>query len=280
MSLKGSSPRSYTRSIVSILLPTLLGVAPRADAFDRSHLLFAHVLTSHVRSGLVDYGSIKADPKDLDAYLAALSAVGRAELERWSKADQLAFLINLYNAHTLQLIVNDYPVKSIKDIGSFIRGPWDQPVVQLFGERITLNTLEHEILRKKYHDPRIHFAVVCAALGCPPLRSEPYVGMRLDQQLDDQARIFLATPEKNRLDRVERVLYLSPIFKWYESDFMAEAGSVLAFVKRYLPPAAAREAASGRYAVRYTDYDWSLNDLGRERSRSTEDANDKALRDG
>lgn len=280
MCLKGRSPRSYPSSIVVVLLLALLGCVPRANAFDQSHSLYARVLASHVRSGLVDYRGIQADTKNLDAYLAALSAVGRAEFERWPKPNQLALLINLYNAHTLRLIVHDYPVKSIKDIGSFIRGPWDQPVVQLFGETITLNTLEHEILTKKYHEPRIHFALVCAALGCPPLRNEPYVGARLDQQLDDQARIFLATPEKNLLDRVDHVLYLSPIFKWYEIDFTAQAGSVLAFVKHYLPPAASREVGSGRYAIRYTDYDWSLNDFERDRSRHTEDASDRDPRHG
>ena len=132
MSLEGGGPRWFTPSIVGMLLLALLYVVPGAEAFDQSNSLFTRVLANHVRGGLVDYGEIRADPRDLDAYLAVLSAVGRTEFEGWSKADQLAFLINLYNAHTLRLIVDDYPVKSIKDIRSFIRGPWDQPVVQLF----------------------------------------------------------------------------------------------------------------------------------------------------
>ena len=141
------------------------------------------------------------------------------EFNRWTQPQQLAFLINLYDAATLKLIVEHYPVKSIKDIGNFFKGPWKQEVVPLLGKTVTLDYLEHGVLRKKYAEPRIHFAIVCAAKGCPPLRAEAFVADRLNEQLDDQGRVFLGPKEKNRWDTHARVLYLSPIFKWFSEDF-------------------------------------------------------------
>jgi hypothetical protein len=171
----------------------------------------------------------------------------------------MAFLINAYNAYTLQLIIDHHPVKSIKDIGSFFKGPWDQPVVRLFGRTLTLNNLEHDIIRVDYQEPRIHFALVCAARGCPPLRNEAYLADRLEEQLDDQVRRFLATPDKNRVDASRRTVYLSPIFKWYGADFEKQHGSVLAALQPYWPKASASVLAQGGFKIRYTDYDWSLN---------------------
>lgn len=154
-----------------------------------------------------------------------------------------------------------YPIKSIKDIGHFWSGPWDLPVVHLFGRTLTLNTVEHKMLRTDYHEPRIHFALVCAAKGCPPLRPEAYVATRLDEQLDDQAGRFLANAQKNRVDAGARAVYLSPIFKRYGEDFEKKAGSVLAFLKPYWPskPPAGYE----NFEIRYTDCDWSLNEQGK-----------------
>ena len=151
-----------------------------------------------------------------------------------------------------------YPVKRIKDIGSFLTGPWDQPVVKLFGDTITLNTVEHKILRQNYAEPRIHFALVCAAKGCPPLRGEVYVATRLNEQLDDQAKQFLATPDKNHMDVASQTVYLSPIFKWYGVDFEKKSGSVLAALKPYWP--AKPVVGYEDFKIRYTDYDWSLNE--------------------
>ena len=169
----------------------------------------------------------------------------------------MAFLLNAYNAYTLKLITDRYPLKSIKDIGGWFSGPWDQPVVKLFGETITLNTVEHKILRKDYSEPRIHFALVCAAKGCPPLRGEAYVAARLNGQLDDQAKLFLANPAKNRVDVANHTVYLSPIFKWYGSDFEKKSGSVLTALKPYWP---GKAVATDDFKIRYTDYDWSLNE--------------------
>ena len=244
------------------LVGALTSQRVRAGVFDQAHTAFDAVLKRHVHDGLVDYATLKTQSKPLEDYLAALAAVPEDVFKSWPEKERLAFLINLYNAATLQLIVEHYPVKSIKDIGSLLKGPWDQPAVKVFGRRLSLNDLEHKILRVNYREPRLHFALVCAAKGCPPLRSEAYVADQLEAQLDDQARRFLADPVKNRVAVGERVVYLSPLFKWYGADFEKQSGSVLAALKPYWPPVAAAALGQGGFKVRYTDYDWSLNESG------------------
>ncbi len=221
-----------------------------AQEFDPAHARFDAVLNAHVTDGQVDYKALKAALEELNAYLDELAAVPEAQFRSWTEPRQIAFLANLYNAATLKLIVDHYPVKSIKDIGSLFKGPWDQPVVRLFGRTITLNNLEHDILRKEYNEPRLHMALVCAAKGCPPLRSEAFVGERLDEQLADQSRIYLASPTGLQLDRAKGEARISAIFKWYGKDFP----SVPAFVARY-----SGQNMDG-LKIRYLDYDWSLNE--------------------
>jgi hypothetical protein len=233
------------------------------SAFDQSHQQLDRVLKRFVKDGRVNYSALQKDSKALHEYLGQVAAVSENEFKRWTQSQQLALLINLYNAATLDLIVQHYPISSIKKIGSFFKGPWDQPVVRLFGQTITLNRLEHEILRKKYKEPRIHFAIVCAALGCPPLRSEAYTPDRLNEQLIDQARIFLGNKQKNRVDIEKRVTYLSPIFKWFSEDFEKQSGSVLKFVALFYLAGVQEELKKGGFKIRYTDYDWSLNEASR-----------------
>ncbi len=234
-----------------------------ADEFDQSHALFSHALSQYVRDARVDYAALKAHPQELNRYLDQVAAVTKSEFTKWTEKQQIAFLLNAYNADTLRLILDHYPIKSIKDIGSLLSGPWDQPVVKLFGGTATLNALEHKTLQRDYSEPRIHFALVCAAKGCPPLRPEAYVAERLDEQLDDQAKQFLVTASKNRVEVDERTVYLSPIFKWYAGDFEKKSGSVLAALKPYWPEKSAAALAGGGFKIRYTDYDWSLNDQPR-----------------
>jgi hypothetical protein len=251
----------------------MMGKTAQARDFDHTHRLYDSVVQAVVSNGSVDYRGLKAYPGDLNRYLAALAQVTETQFNAWSKARQLAFLINDYNAETLRLIIDHYPVQGIKDIGSLFKGPWDQPVVRMFGRSVTLNVLEHDIIRKRYSEPRIHMALVCAAKGCPPLRSEAYTAERLDAQLDDQTRQFLANPIKFRIDRQKGTVYLSPIFKWYGSDFLGKhlpdsgfAGiketerAVVNFCSRYLYPDDRAYLQAGGYSVRYLDYDWSLNE--------------------
>jgi hypothetical protein len=255
-----------------IVLAAILGLAglvvAHARPFDQSHGLLDKTLKTFVQDALVDYGALRASRADLDRYLDEVAAVPEGEFSTWPERQRLAFLINAYNAFTLELVLDHYPVKSIKEIGGWLKDPWDQPVVRLFGRAFTLNDVEHKILRVQFAEPRIHFALVCAARGCPPLRSEAYVANHLDAQLDEQARRFLATTSKNRVNDRERVVHLSPIFKWYGSDFEKQAGSVLAALNPYWPEEAAAALARGDFKIRYTDYDWSLNQSANSHRRT------------
>lgn len=263
--------------MVSVLL-FLSGLSLRAvwaAEFDHTHRLFTTVLERYVQNDLVNYTELKKYSTGLNAYLDQLAAVTEKEFKTWSEPQRLAYLINLYNAQTLRLIIDHYPkIKSIKDIGSVFKGPWDQPVVRLFGKKATLNTIEHKILRKRYNEPRVHFALVCAARGCPSLRREAYVGVPkettttgdpktslvLEEQLEDQGKRFLSALHKNRVDVKVKIVYLSPIFKWFKKDFVQQSGSVLAFLTPYFPPEGARALGQDKFKIKYTDYDWSLND--------------------
>ncbi len=238
------------RAAVPAALAALLAFAAPARGFDFAHEGFTRILRAHVADGLVDYRALRAAPEELDAYLDRLAAVDEAAFRAWPPRDRMAFLFNLYNAATLRLVLDHYPVGSLRDTGSFLRGPWDRPVVRLFGKRITLDDLEHGILRRRYDEPRLHMALVCAAKGCPPLRAEAYTGGRLDEQLDEQARVYLASPAGLRIDRARGEARVSALFKWYGRDFP----SVRAFVERY-----SGQRLEG-LALRYLDYDWSLND--------------------
>ena len=222
----------------------LLAAAQPAAGFDQTHGLYGRVLAQFVKDSRVDYAGLKQDRTNLDAYLKQVAAVTRAEFDQWSRDEQLALLINLYNAQTFALIIDHYPLKSIRDIGFLPLAPWQKDIVHLFGEVITLNHLEHDIIRKQYPEvPEIHFGLVCAAVSCPPLRSEPYVGGRLKEQLADQTRQFLAEKIKNYVDVPNRRLYLSKIFDWYDGDFKHTAGSVLQYAQC---PSARAPAAGSR----------------------------------
>ncbi len=238
--------------------------AQAAEQFDQSHTRLARVLDAVVKDARVDYAKLKSNPAELDGYLQDVAAVPAAEFARWREADRLALLINLYNAQTLRLIIDHYPLTSIRSIGVLPGAAWREPIVRQGGQIMTLSYLESDVIRADYREPRIHFALVCAAIGCPPLRSEPYVGARLNEQLDDQARRFLATPEKNRFDAASATLHLSPIFKWYQKDFVASAGSLALYVKPFMPEAQHSSSTyPAKVKVTFTDYDWTLNELKR-----------------
>lgn len=232
----------------------LTGGLVSAGEFDHSHQLLARVLQQHVTNGLVNYRALKQAPGQLRTYLTQLDSVREDDFKMWSREQRLAFLINLYNASVLKLIIDHYPVKTIKNIGGWLRKVWDVEAVPLFGRLATLSYLEHDLIRK-YDEPRIHFALVCGALGCPELRAEPYLPEKLDAQLTDQGRKFLRDHSKNRVDAETRTIHLSPIFKWFADDFKRQSGSVFKFVQGYRP-----ELQPGSWKIRYTDYDWSLND--------------------
>jgi len=222
---------------------------------DQSFSPYKKVLQTYVQNGLVDYESLKSKPDDLRQFLNHASSISKSTFDTWNKDQQLAFLINLYNAQSLAIVVENYPVKSIKDIDADLGGPWKQPIVNIFGYKMTLDDLEHKLIRKNHPDPRIHFALVCAALGCPDLINTPYQAEILDNQLDQQTKGFLADSDKNSIDVEQKTLKLSPIFDWFKEDFIAQSGSVIEFVNPYYDNKANKE-----FKIEYTNYDWSLND--------------------
>ena len=243
-----------------LALLTTLFFTLSASAFDHAHAGLEKVLKARVKDGLVDYAALKAAPADLHGYLEELAAVKETEFAAWSEPQRLAFLFNLYNAATLKLITDHYPIASIKKIGGLFSGPWKQEVVRAWGRVFTLDELEHGIIRAQYHEPRAHFALVCAAVSCPPLRAEPYVADRLNAQLTDQGKVFFAQRDKNRADADAHVLWLSPIFKWFTDDFTAGGKTLTDFALPYLPEADAKAVKQGGFKIKHTDYNWSLND--------------------
>lgn len=234
-------------------------VADPQQQIDHSHAAFTAILKKHVKGELVDYASLKRNAAPLNAYLDTLAAVPQSAFNKWDKNQQMAFLINIYNAATLKLIIDHYPIKSIKDIGSAFKGPWKQEVVRVFGKTETLDHIEHDLLRPKYKDPRVHFAVNCASIGCPSLRAEAFQASKLDAQLDEQGRIFLRDTSKNRLDTKNKTLYLSEIFDWFKSDFTAKSGTVEKFVSTYVTDADRKVIQQGGLTIKNTKYDWNLN---------------------
>jgi uncharacterized protein YyaL (SSP411 family) len=227
---------------------------PAAAHFD--HAAFGALLARHVDAeGGVDYTALQRDTGALDAYLQALADAPLAELDR---NERLALLINAYNAFTLRLILDEYPVKSIKDIPASKR--WDDRRWNVGGSVWSLDQIEHEQIRAAFDEPRIHFALVCGAVGCPPLRREAYAGDRLEAQLEAQARTVHADERWFRYDRAANVVWLTKLYDWYRDDFVDGAASVTAYAARYAP--ALKEALDAGLdpTVRWLDYDWTLND--------------------
>jgi hypothetical protein len=259
---------------------TLLSETVRAQGagLDHAHAAWTALLRKHVRlvrggqATRVAYAGFAADRGALNAYLDSLSAVTPAAFSGWSKAERQAFLINAYNAFTVELILTKYPdLKSIKDLGSLFSSPWKPKSVPLLGGKVSLDDIEHAMLRKRgdYDDPRVHFAVNCASIGCPALREEAFVAARLDAQMDEQTLRFMSDRTRNRFNAQRGRLELSKIFDWYGEDFrLGHRGipSLTAFAARYADqladaPADRQRIRSGGADIAFTDYDWALNDI-------------------
>jgi hypothetical protein len=251
---------------LGILVISGLLISPRVSGFDHQHSVFDSVLKAYVEvkgpQSSVRYGDIKRNPDRLTNYVRELEAVSLEEFSAWNEAQQIAFLINAYNALTIKLILTKYPdLESIKDLGGFFSGPWKIKFFTLFGERHHLDYIEHGILRVNYTEPRIHFALVCASIGCPPLRTEAYTADRLNEQLQRAMVSFLRDPERNSFDKTKNTLTLSSIFKWFAEDFTKIKPSVEAFVAPWITDdQVSQNLITGqRVEVEYLDYDWSLN---------------------
>ncbi|MGI4736952.1 MAG: DUF547 domain-containing protein [Janthinobacterium lividum] len=250
-----------TLTAVAVVVPGLNPVptptyAVAAASTPVDHSAFDKLLKKHVTAqGLVDYKGFKADETVFNQYLALLSKNPPAA--NWSKNDQMAYWINAYNAYTIRLILDHYPVQSIKDIGSkikipFVTTPWAAKFFSIGGEKMSLDNIEHGILRKKFDDPRIHFTLVCASISCPRLRNEAYTAAQLEKQLDDQGHDFLNNPAKNNITKPSA--QLSKYFDWYKGDWEKNGQSVVKWVNRY---ATTKIDASTK--VTYLEYNWNLN---------------------
>ena len=231
------------------------------DAFDHSD--FSALLATVVdEGGFVDYTTLAAEPSALDAYLGRLAATDPSGL---GDDDRLAFWINAYNAYTLKLVADNYPVESIRDVvkGLFlplVNSPFKVDFAVVGGETMTLDAIEHGTIRDEFDEPRIHFALVCAAHSCPPLRAEAYVGDRLDAQLDEQGLRFLTNPAKNSVPADDETIRISKIFDWFGGDFGDDDAALQAYIARYFEGNVRESLERGAFDIGYLDYDWSLND--------------------
>jgi hypothetical protein len=253
-------------------------VSVNALAFDHAYKSWDDLLKKHVKyvqdgnASRVDYAGFAKDHAQLKAVLDDDSKVTRSEFDSWTKPQQQAFLINAYNAFTVELILTKYPdLKSIRDLGSFVTKPWSRKFFKLFGQESYLDFIEHEMLRKEgvYDDPRVHVGVVCASIGCPMLRSDAFVAEKLDAQLDDGMKRFLSDRSRNRYNPQTKKLEISKIFDWYGKDF--EKGhkgfaSVKGARARYADQLADKPedravVKAEKADISFLDYDWSLNDV-------------------
>jgi hypothetical protein len=237
--------------------------ADPCPTFDHDHATWTEVLKGHVRNGVVDYAGLRRGGEPaLTRYLASLESVCLDDYRTWSRPRKLAFWMNAYNAYTVRLVLDHHPLESIRSIGLLPGAAFREdfiPLERLRGDAMSLDDIEHEVLRKEFSEPRIHFALVCASKSCPPLRSRAYRSAVLDRQLDDAARDFIRDPTRNRFDAANRKFSLSSIFDWFDEDFERAAGSVEAFVAGYMDEPTARAIRAGGVRVEFLDYDWSLN---------------------
>ncbi len=255
--------RTRINSIIVVSLLLVLGCSNAKNTFAGnggavpSHDEWTKLLAKHVRvNGLVDYKGFIADKDELNAYADYLS--DNPPTDAWTDKEKIAFWINAYNVFTVKLIVDNYPVESIKDLNPTlsiptVRSVWTKEWFQIGGEDFSLDRIEHKILRKDFEEPRIHFAVNCASISCPVLRNEAFTAEKLDAQLDEQARIFLNDPTRNKItpQRVE----VSKIFSWFGGDFK-NGQSLTEFLNKYTEVQIEEKAK-----VRFMDYDWNLNDV-------------------
>ncbi|MCF8260082.1 MAG: DUF547 domain-containing protein [Melioribacteraceae bacterium] len=236
--------------------------------FAQDHSIFTTVLQKYVEDGWVNYEELKKD-SEFKNYLEILHKTDPSKLN----ADEvkLAFWINAYNAFTLEIILEFYPVESINDLhsGGLYLGTvlgttvWDKDLFEINGKMISLNYIEHEILRKDFEEPRIHFAIVCASIGCPQLRNEAFESDKIYKQLEEQSIQFVNDKTKNLFDLQNREAKISKIFDWFEEDFGENDEQVLIYLANFLPKEVAEDIKmnADKWDLGYTDYDWNLNDI-------------------
>ena len=281
MTYKNNFFAIFLIAAIAIIIPA---TAVFAQSFDHNYINFDAQLKKHVKwlpdgkQSRVNYKGLASERAELTKTLEAFSAVTPAQFATFTKEQQMAFLINAYNAFTLELILTKYPdVKSIKDLGSTFSSPWKKTFFKLLGEERNLDWIEHDKLRPTgknivnggYQDPRIHVAIVCASIGCPALPPEAFNASKLDAQLESGMLKFVGDKTRNRFEGGK--LQVSSIFKWFKDDFekgfkgFSKVEDVFAKYADSLSSDAAAQVQirAKTVSISHLDYDWSLNDLGR-----------------
>ena len=221
-----------------------------------SHQPFTELLEKYVKGDRVNYNGLQNDQVKLNQYCKTLSE--HAPSPKWTKNEKLAYWINAYNAFTLKLIIDNYPINSITELHPTIYIPglntvWHKKFFKIGGVETSLDEIEHEILRKEFDEPRIHFAINCASLSCPQLRNEAYEPDNLEEQFEEQALLFISDPKRNRITKDD--VTISRIFSWFSSDFKRD-GSLIEFLNKY-----SKVHISENAEINYLKYDWNLNDI-------------------
>ena len=265
--------------LFTLMSPVLESIKKPQESFDHLYRAYGTLLKDHISETKVDYQNLKLHRVQLDTIVDTFGQVTENQISHWSREEQIAYWVNAYNIFTLQAIVNNYPFKrtwlswlklspynSIKQIS----GVWTRLRWQAAGRQMTLDEIEHETLRLNYDEPRIHFVVNCAAVSCPPLRTEPITGNRLNEQLTMAARDFLKSKEGLIVETSK--INASKIFDWYGDDFIANYSNlsilnrpikekaILGVIASYGPPKAKKVATSKQVELRFLRYDWTLND--------------------
>jgi hypothetical protein len=265
------------KQILTVFVLWLCSITAVWAQFDHTHAAWTALLKKHVvlidsgKASQIRYAGMAADRTQLKNYLELLAKVSDAEFKSWNKNQQLAFLINAYNANMVEKILLRYPnIKSVWDYGRLIGNPFKDNFISLFGRKLTLDNIEHDNIRAKdvYDDPRIHMAVNCASVGCPMLREEAFTGDKIDVQLEEQVVRFLSDKSRNRYNAANNALEVSEIFKWYSVDFTSGLKGIKSreqFFAKYaslLTDNAEHQKfiRDGKAEIRHLDYDWSLND--------------------
>ncbi len=249
--LKAAAQKAVGAAIIFCILSGFFPAGAVAAGVDNS--IYAQLLENHVKGRRVSYDGLKRDEKQLDRYLSILSA---ADPDALPRNHQMAFYINAYNAFTLKLILTRYPdINSIKEIGSFFSDPWSKEFIPLNGHTVSLDFIEQDVLRERFKDPRVHFAINCASKSCPPLFNKPFEGDELDRQLEERTRDFINDPKSNYVK--DGTLYLSRIFSWFAGDFNDNPRY---YVRLYAGPDLLKALdAVPSVKVSYLPYDWTLN---------------------
>jgi len=227
--------------------------------YGQTHKIFTDILQKYVTDGFVNYKELAQD-QEFETYLNQLSNTDPSKL---SEKEELAFWINTYNAFTIKAILDNYPIKSINDIKCGEKSVWDENFISINKKKYSLNEIEHKILRVKFNEPRIHFAIVCASISCPELRNESYEADKLDKQLQEQTVKFLRDKKRNSFDLKNKKANISKIFEWFGEDFGKSDKNILMYISNFLPDDVRKDIKQNinEWTISYKKYDWNLNEI-------------------